>query len=197
LLESNVARFAQRYPQPSSDEKNKSRKKWHRPETMLVFDTETTIDATQRLLFGCSGVGIIKIRKSLSDALAAYLPFLPFRSADLPHLVTVRGLIPASREAWVRETLSVRIFEITERTRSQASLNFSGFARYWASVRGAAFFALARGLVEDPLARGADLLSGFLVSADDWRTACFALPDALLLGQPVLFVDGDWRSCFR
>lgn len=42
------------YPEPSSkSEKGKKRKPWRRPESMLVFDTETTVDSTQRLLFGC------------------------------------------------------------------------------------------------------------------------------------------------
>lgn len=66
-------------------------------------------------------------------------------------LHTVRGLTPASREAWVSETFSRRIFETTPRTRSQVSLNFSGFARYWASVRGAASLAFARDLLGRPL----------------------------------------------
>jgi hypothetical protein len=40
------------YPEPGSPGKTKSRKRMPRPESMLVFDTETTVDATQRLLFG-------------------------------------------------------------------------------------------------------------------------------------------------
>jgi hypothetical protein len=75
-------------------------------------------------------------RSRLSDFLAAYLPFGRLCSAVLPHLVTVRGLMPASRDAWVSETFSRRIVETTPSTRSHVSLNFSGFARYWASVRG-------------------------------------------------------------
>src|ERR1700679_3449498 len=30
----------------------RSPKRWRRPDSMFVFDTETTIDATQRLMFG-------------------------------------------------------------------------------------------------------------------------------------------------
>jgi hypothetical protein len=41
-------------------------------------------------------------------------------------------------------------------TRSQVSLNFSGFARYWASVRGADCFAFARELVVDRVALDGD-----------------------------------------
>ena len=42
------------YPEPAQKKgKNKTRKAWRRPESMFVFDTETTVDATQRLLFGC------------------------------------------------------------------------------------------------------------------------------------------------
>lgn len=42
------------YPVPStSKERTVVQRTWCRPESMLVFDTETTIDATQRLLFGC------------------------------------------------------------------------------------------------------------------------------------------------
>jgi hypothetical protein len=41
-------------------------------------------------------------------------------------------------------------------------LNFSGFARYWDSVRGAACFALARGLLEVHLILGDDSLFGLL-----------------------------------
>jgi len=67
-------------------------------------------------------------------------------NADLPYLVTVRGLTRASRAAWVSETLLFRIFEIASMTRSQVSLNVSGFAAYWASFRGAVGFFLARGL---------------------------------------------------
>jgi hypothetical protein len=91
-----------------------------------------------------SGVGITTNRSRLSDFLAAYLPFFYFCSAVLPHLVTVRGLMPASRDAWVSETFSRRIFETTPSTRSQVSLNLSGFAEYCASVRGATSFALDR-----------------------------------------------------
>lgn len=40
------------YPEPLHKEVSKARKRWVRPETMLVFDTETTTDATQKLLFG-------------------------------------------------------------------------------------------------------------------------------------------------
>lgn len=93
--------------------------------------------------------------------MGAYFPLLRFCNADLPHLVTVRGLIPKSREAWVRETFSDRIFEITESTRSHVSLNFSGFPTYWASVRGAACLVLARGLLKTRLPLGTVLLFGF------------------------------------
>ena len=41
------------YPEPLSEKPGRSRKAWHRPESMLVFDTETTTDPSQRLLFGC------------------------------------------------------------------------------------------------------------------------------------------------
>jgi hypothetical protein len=41
------------YPEPLSEKPGGSRKGWHRPESMLVFDTETTTDPSQRLLFGC------------------------------------------------------------------------------------------------------------------------------------------------
>ena len=87
-------------------------------------------------------------RSRLSFAFAAYLPFLRFRRAERPNLVTVRGLIPTSREAWARETSSLRIFEITLRTRPQLSLNLSGLAMYWASVRGAPCLTLERGFSE-------------------------------------------------
>jgi hypothetical protein len=42
------------YPQaPTSDKVSpRNRKRWHRPDTILVFDTETRIDATQALTFG-------------------------------------------------------------------------------------------------------------------------------------------------
>jgi hypothetical protein len=40
------------YPEPGSPGKTKPQKRLPRPESMLVFDTETTVDATQRLLFG-------------------------------------------------------------------------------------------------------------------------------------------------
>src|SRR5712692_5534675 len=41
------------YPtQPDLEKTTRSNKKWKRPEAMLVFDTETRIDATQRLTFG-------------------------------------------------------------------------------------------------------------------------------------------------
>jgi hypothetical protein len=117
------------------------------------------------------------IRNRLSAVLAAYLPFLRFRKAELPHLVTVRGLIPTSREAWARDVLSFRIFEITERTRSQVSLNLSGFARYWASVRGEAGFGLDRGLLMAFLIFDDGLLPDLFVAADDVLWDGFALDD--------------------
>ena len=40
------------YPEPPVKQKGRSNKRLDRPETMLVLDTETTTDATQRLLFG-------------------------------------------------------------------------------------------------------------------------------------------------
>jgi hypothetical protein len=41
------------YPEPLiAKERAPARRPWKRPESMLVFDTETTVDATQRLLFG-------------------------------------------------------------------------------------------------------------------------------------------------
>src|SRR5260370_29115530 len=41
------------YPEPTeTDENPRSRKSWTLPNAMLVFDTETRIDATQRLTFG-------------------------------------------------------------------------------------------------------------------------------------------------
>jgi hypothetical protein len=97
---------------------------------------------------GPSGVRIIISRRRVSDVLATYLPLGPFRSAALPHRFTVRGPIPTSREAWARETLSVRIFAITEITRSQVSFSFSGCARYCSSLRGTVRFSLFFGLRE-------------------------------------------------
>ena len=42
------------YPEiPGLTRKPRTRKHWRRPNAMLVFDTETRIDATQSLLFGC------------------------------------------------------------------------------------------------------------------------------------------------
>src|SRR4051812_36368027 len=42
------------YPTPPpSDQRLRSRKRWRYPNAMLVFDTETRIDAAQRLTFGC------------------------------------------------------------------------------------------------------------------------------------------------
>jgi hypothetical protein len=41
------------YTEPKVVHKPKSSQSWRRPQTMLVFDTETTVDRTQRLLFGC------------------------------------------------------------------------------------------------------------------------------------------------
>jgi hypothetical protein len=42
------------YPDPPKGPERRNRNDaWNRPESMLVFDTETTVDATQRLLFGC------------------------------------------------------------------------------------------------------------------------------------------------
>lgn len=92
---------------------------------------------------GPSGVGINTSRKRLSEGLAAYVPFGRLRNAEAPHRLTVRGLIPVSRAAWVSESFSVRIFATVEITRSQVSLNFSGLAEYWASVRGGFGFAFA------------------------------------------------------
>ena len=40
------------YPESLVEQRQRPRKRPVRPETMLVFDTETTTDATQRLLFG-------------------------------------------------------------------------------------------------------------------------------------------------
>jgi hypothetical protein len=41
------------YPEPLlNNEKSKKNKTWVRPESMMVFDTETTVDPTQKLLFG-------------------------------------------------------------------------------------------------------------------------------------------------
>jgi hypothetical protein len=41
------------YPEPLlNNEKSKTNKTWVRPESMMVFDTETTVDPTQKLLFG-------------------------------------------------------------------------------------------------------------------------------------------------
>ena len=44
------------YPEPnipvSENPKEQRRKKWRRPDAMLIIDTETRIDATQRLTFG-------------------------------------------------------------------------------------------------------------------------------------------------
>jgi hypothetical protein len=110
--------------------------------------------------------GIITIRNRLSDFLAAYLPFERFCNAVLPRLITVHGLIPASREAWVRETLSFRIFEITESTRSQVSLNFSGLAKYWASVRGAVCLTFDRALRDTFLVPAGSLRPGLVVAGD-------------------------------
>jgi hypothetical protein len=44
------------YPDPKvarKKSKSKRARRWNRPDAMLVFDTETTTDATQKLLFGC------------------------------------------------------------------------------------------------------------------------------------------------
>ncbi len=43
------------FPEPKLETREKSQpaKQWHLPESMFVFDTETTTDPTQRLLFGC------------------------------------------------------------------------------------------------------------------------------------------------
>lgn len=42
------------YPDPPEKKRRGlNTDKWVRPESMLIFDTETTVDATQRLLFGC------------------------------------------------------------------------------------------------------------------------------------------------
>ncbi|HZQ44949.1 MAG TPA: hypothetical protein VFA99_16980 [Acidobacteriaceae bacterium] len=41
------------YPEPPRDRKPREHVKAIRPDTMIVFDTETTTDPTQRLLFGC------------------------------------------------------------------------------------------------------------------------------------------------
>ena len=40
------------YPEPSTNKERSQRGNWSRPECMLVFDTETTVDSTQRLLCG-------------------------------------------------------------------------------------------------------------------------------------------------
>ena len=42
------------YPDVKDEERNFDRPKraWHRPDAMLVFDTETRTDRTQRLTFG-------------------------------------------------------------------------------------------------------------------------------------------------
>ena len=41
------------YPEPPKDARGRNNTKADRPDTMIVFDTETTTDPTQRLLFGC------------------------------------------------------------------------------------------------------------------------------------------------
>lgn len=41
------------YPEPPADQRQRSHGKFTRPDTMIVFDTETTTDPSQRLLFGC------------------------------------------------------------------------------------------------------------------------------------------------
>src|SRR5436309_6889850 len=40
------------YPEPPEPRTAPDRRRWRRPDLMLVFDTETRIDATQRLTFG-------------------------------------------------------------------------------------------------------------------------------------------------
>ena len=41
------------YPEPSTSKQSTARaRNWSRPHSMLIFDTETTVDSTQRLLFG-------------------------------------------------------------------------------------------------------------------------------------------------
>ena len=63
------------YPEEKvARKKNNSRKKWRRPDAMFVFDTETTTDATQRLLFGC--YRFIVAGKCLEEGL--------FHADDLP-----------------------------------------------------------------------------------------------------------------
>ncbi|WP_263365243.1 DNA polymerase [Edaphobacter bradus] len=41
------------FPEAKSQKKTKSVQQSYRPESMLVFDTETTVDAMQKLVFGC------------------------------------------------------------------------------------------------------------------------------------------------
>lgn len=64
------------YPDSQDDrkKKNKSIRRWKRPEEMFVFDTETRTDATQRLMFGA--YRFIHAGQCLEDGL--------FYAADLP-----------------------------------------------------------------------------------------------------------------
>jgi hypothetical protein len=83
---------------------------------------------------------------------------------------------------------------MTASTRSLVSLNFSGLAEYWASVRGAACFFFGCGLPAAFLAFGDGLLPGLFVAADDLLWAGFVLDDALLCTPLVRFEMPD--GCF-
>jgi len=57
------------------------------------------------------------VRTSRSLGFAAYRPLCVFRKADGARLITVRGEVPTTRDAFLSETPSARIFEITLETR--------------------------------------------------------------------------------
>ena len=78
---SPVALAVRVYPEPLlKTETSTPHKNWVRPESILVFDTETTVDATQKLLFGC--YRFITCGECLEEALF-YADDLPRKDLDV------------------------------------------------------------------------------------------------------------------
>lgn len=79
------------YPEPSSEQKKKTQERTARPETMLIIDTETTVDPTQRLLFGsyrfivrgeCAEEGLFYPGDLSSDQLQILQSYVNMHRAD-------------------------------------------------------------------------------------------------------------------
>lgn len=95
------------YPEPPAEEKHQKNRKPRRPDTILILDTETTTDATQRLLFGsyrfiergqCAEGGLFYPDDLPSDQISILQNYVRTHRADTVKrrslkLLTLRGFL--------------------------------------------------------------------------------------------------------